>query len=89
MIVGERQRREDEKKRLQDVITERRKDIAEIEADKTDYKAEVDERLERERAGRRKFQDRIAQLMPQLKLIRIRGQVVFLRKMVSKKQLNC
>ena len=48
MIVGERQRREDEKLRLQMVIQERRKDILALEEDKSEYKSDIDERLERE-----------------------------------------
>ena len=77
MIVGERQRREDEKLRLQAVITERRKDVAEIESEKLEYKVEIDERVERERSREKEISERIAQLMLQSKCTRIRERVAF------------
>ena len=80
MIVGERQRREDEKKRLQDVIVERRKDIAAIEIDKSEYKSEIDERLERERGREKEISDRIAQLDAAVKTYQDQGAGGFLKE---------
>ena len=55
MIVGERQRREDEKMRLEQVILDRQKDIEEIKSDKAVYKLEIDARLDRRENERKMF----------------------------------
>ena len=85
MVVGERQRREDEKKRLEEVIIERRKDIGEIESDNLITKKD-DERLERERNREKEISDRIAQLDAAVKTYQDKGAGGFLKEDGLKRQ---
>jgi len=45
MVVGERKRREEEKKRLEEIISLRRSDVKALDEEKKSYKKEIEERI--------------------------------------------
>ena len=73
MIIGERERREDEKERIEDFINSRRQDIANLEKQKFPYKEDIDQRIKLELSKRKKINERIAQLDATVKVYQDKG----------------
>ena len=80
MIVGERERREDEKQRIEEFIQTRRRDIANLESQKNPFKEEIDERLRLELAKEAKINERVAQLDAAVKVYQDKGAGGFLKE---------
>ena len=80
MIVGERQKREEEKNRLQLVIEQRRSDITKLEAEKKLAKVETEERIERETEKEVLVNQRLAELDAAVKVYRDQGPGGFLKE---------
>ena len=80
MIVGERQKREEEKKRLQEEIRPAKNDISKLEEDRKSAKVENDERIEKELEKEKVINQRIAELDAAVKAYRDQGPGGFLKE---------
>ena len=78
--MGERQKREDEKKRLEQVISVRRADVQKLEDDRLDFKNEIDLRIAKEAEKEEKINQRIAELDAAVKVYRDQGPGGFLKE---------
>ena len=76
---GERERREEEKKRIQSFIDTRRSDISSLESQKAPYKEEIDNRIKLELDKEVKINQRIAELDAAVKVYRDQGAGGFLK----------